>query len=262
MHSIKTRLAEGKQVNIFSVGAIPSFKIIEMVAMAGGYHGIWIDEEHAALVQRDIEILALACRSAGLDSYVRLAAMDYATVMRPMEAGVGGIMAAQVRSVAEVKQIVSWAKFPPIGSRGVNPSNYEGAYGTRSLPDIVQLGNRDRWLAVQIETVEALDVVEDISLVDGLDHLFVGPADLSVALGVPGQYLHQDCKDALSRVSQAVKRAGKSWGILVRSPEHAAFCKSLGCQLFAYGNELAAINLGLKAIKSNYDALFSSDSDC
>lgn len=252
MHSIKQRLADGLHVNIFSVGAIPSFKIIEMVAMAQGYHGIWIDEEHAALTQKDIELLALVCRSVGLDSYVRIAPINYAAVMRPMEAGVGGVMAAQVRSLDEVKQIVDWAKFPPLGHRGLNPSNFEGAYATRSLPEIVEKSNRDRWLAVQIETCEALDVVEQIALVPGLDHLFVGPADLSVALGVPGQYLHEDCKAALHRVSQAVKSAGKSWGILVRSPEHAEFCRSLNCQLFAYGNELAAINLGLKAIKNNY----------
>jgi 4-hydroxy-2-oxoheptanedioate aldolase len=253
MHSIKQRLGEGQEVNIFSVGAIPSPKIIEMVAMIGGYHGIWIDEEHAALTQRDFELLALACRAVGLDSYVRLAPVHYATIMRPMEAGVGGIMAAQVRSVAEVQQIVNWAKFPPVGQRGLNPSNFEGGYATRSLAEIVECGNRDRWLSVQIETVEALDCVDEIAQVAGIDHLFVGPADLSVALGVPGQFLHEKCKSALARVSSACQQAGKSWGILVRSPEHAQFCRSLGCQLFAFANELAAFIQGLKAIQSTYD---------
>jgi 2-keto-3-deoxy-L-rhamnonate aldolase RhmA len=171
-----------------------------------------------------------------------------------MEAGVGGIMAAQVRSVDEVRQVVNWAKFPPLGQRGLNPSNFEGGYGTRSLSEIVESCNRDRWLSVQIETVEALEQVQEIAQVEGIDHLFVGPADLSVALGVPGQYMHEKCKSSLARVSQACKQAGKSWGILVRSPEHADFCKSLGCQLFAFANDLAAINQGLKAIQNNYAA--------
>ncbi len=156
MHSIKNRLSNGDEVHVFSIGAIPSPKLIEIAAMTGGYHAVWIDEEHAALSQRDIELLALACRSVGLDCYVRVAPVNYAVVMRPMEAGVGGVMAAQVRSVDEVQQIVDWAKFPPRGLRGINPSNFEGNYTTRSLPEIIEHGNRDRWLSVQIETLKLL----------------------------------------------------------------------------------------------------------
>jgi 4-hydroxy-2-oxoheptanedioate aldolase len=236
---IKTRLAAGQQVNIFSVGAIPSPKLIELVALVGGYHGIWIDEEHAALSQAQIEVLAIACRSVGLDSYVRVAPVNYAAVMRPMEAGVGGVMAAQIRSAEEARQIVRWAKFPPLGARGSNASNYEGRYGTCVLGEHAVACNRDRWLSMQIETAEALSVVDEIAAVEGVDHLFVGPADLSVALGVPGEYMHAKCVDAIRRVADAVGAAGKSWGILVRSAEHAECCRSLGCRLFEASNRRA-----------------------
>jgi 2-dehydro-3-deoxyglucarate aldolase/4-hydroxy-2-oxoheptanedioate aldolase len=200
----------------------------------------------------------MACRSVGLDSYVRLAPVNYAAVMRPMESGVGGIMAAQVRSVGEVRQVVDWAKFPPIGHRGINTGNYEGGYGIRSLADHVETTNRDRWLSVQIETLEALEAVEEIARVEGVDHLFVGPADLSVALGVPGQFLHAKCVEALSRVSRAVKSVGKSWGILVRGAEHAATCRELGCQLFAFGNDLAVAQAGFVSLRKTYQAFFPS----
>jgi 2-keto-3-deoxy-L-rhamnonate aldolase RhmA len=125
------------------------------------------------------------------------------------------------------------------------------------LAEIVESSNRDRWLSVQIETLEALQSVEQIAQVAGVDHLFVGPADLSVALGVPGQFLHEKCKSALSDVSNACQKSGKSWGVLVRSPEHALFCKSLGCQLFAFANELSAFMQGLKAIQSTYTSFLS-----
>ncbi len=94
--------------------------------------------------------------------------------------------------------------------------------------------------------IEALACVEEIAKVDGVDHLFVGPADLSVALGVPGEYLHGKCKEALTRVSQAVKEAGKTWGILARGPEHAKYCRSLGCKLFAFGNDLGVASKASK----------------
>ena len=255
-HSIKGRLARGEAVNIFSVGAIPSPKLIEMVALVGGFHGIWIDEEHAALGLQQIELLTLACRAAGLDSYVRLAPVNYAAVMRPMEAGAGGIMAAQIRGVDEARQIVRWAKFPPLGERGLNPSNCEGGYTTIPLPRLVESCNRDRWLSVQIETLSALDEVDQIAAVEGIDHLFVGPADLSLALGVPGEFLHPKCKEALIRVSRAADAAGKSWGILVRGAEHATFCRDHGCQLFAYGNELSTFIAGLRSLRGNYDGFF------
>lgn len=256
METIKERLAAGKEVNIFAIGAIPSPKIIEIVAMSGGYHGVWIDEEHAALTQEQIELLALACRSVGLDSYVRLAPVHYAAMMRPMEAGVGGVMAAQVRSVEEVRQVVTWAKFPPLGQRGINVSNYEGDYGTRSLAKHIEIVGRDRWLSVQIETLEALEQVEEIAAVEGVDHLFVGPADLSVALGVPGEFLHAKCLSALERVGRSVKKVGKSWGILARGAEHAARCRELGCQLFAFGTDLAIAHQGLRAFRETYRDFF------
>lgn len=258
--SIKSRLAAGKNVNVFSIGAIPSPKLVELIAAVGGYHAVWIDEEHAAVTQQQIEMLALACRGVGLDSYVRVAPVHYAAVMRPMEAGVGGVMAAQVRSLDEARRIVRWAKFPPLGERGANASNFEGGYGTRPLDCHVVDCNRDRWLSLQIETREALECVDELAALEGVDNLFVGPADLSVALGVPGEFMHEKCLDALSRVSQAVAACGKSWGILVRNAEHAETARRLGCRFFAYSNELKAFALGLSAIRQSYEDFFASQS--
>lgn len=256
METIKGRLAAGKMVRVLAVGAIPSFKIIEMAARHGGYHAVWIDQEHAALTQDQIEVLALGCRAAGLDSYVRLAPTDYAAVMRPMESGVGGIMAAQVRSAAEVRQVVRWAKFPPLGVRGVNTSNCEGAYATRGLAEFVGATNRERWLSIQIETTEALEEVEEIAATSGVDHLFVGPADLSVCLGVPGEFLHPKCVTALERVAKATHSAGKTWGILARGAEHARVCRDLGCLFFAFASDLSLVQLGLEATRGQYGSLF------
>lgn len=252
--SIKARLAAGQPVHILNIGAVPSPKVIEIAAASGGYHGVWIDQEHAALTQAQIEILVLACRSVGLDSYVRLAPTDYATVMRPMETGAGGIMAAQIRTVEEVRQLVRWAKFPPLGHRGLNLSNFEGGYTTRAPAEFVASANRDRWLSVQIETAEALEGAGDIARVEGIDHLFVGPADLSLALGVPGEYLHPRCVAALEKVAQAAQDAGKTWGILARGAEHAELCRRLGCLLFAFASDLSVLQLGFRQTKALYRA--------
>lgn len=256
--SIKERLAAGQMVRVFSVGQIASPKWIEIAALHGGYHAVWIDQEHAGLTQSRIEILTLACRSVGLDAYVRVAPTDYATLMRPMEAG-AGVMAAQLRTVAEAKQVVAWSRFPPLGIRGLNLSNHEGRYALAAPAEHVERSNRERWVAVQIETREAVECVDEIAAIEGIDHLFVGPADLSLSLGVPGEYLHERCVAALERVSQAAQATGKSWGALVLSKTHADTCRALGCQLFAFASDLSLIHRGFQATRNLFDDFFHQD---
>lgn len=258
-HSIKERLAQGKLVRVLGVGTLASPKFIEICALHGGYHGVWIDQEHAGLTQSQIEVLTLACRATGLDSFVRLAPTDYATVMRPMESGASGIMAAQVHSVDDVRRVIEWAKYPPIGCRGLNFSNYEGGWAGRDPAEFVVESNRERWLAIQIETLGALADVDQIAAMEHVDHLFVGPADLSLSLGVPGQYLHPKCVAALQQVSNAVKKHGKTWGILPRGAEHAARCAELGCLLFAFATDLGCVNLGFKASREVYADFFDGE---
>src|SRR3954452_3462835 len=98
---LKQRLQQGKLVRVFYVGQICHPKLVEIVGHAGGFDAVWFDHEHCGLSIGQIEELARAARGAGLDSFVRLYAADYASVMRPLEAGAGGLMAAQVKSAAE-----------------------------------------------------------------------------------------------------------------------------------------------------------------
>src|SRR5262245_62687460 len=98
---IKQLLAEGKVVRVFGLGQLCNPKIVEMIGFAGGWDAVWLDQEHTGITIGQIEECARAARGVGLDSFVRLAATDYATVMRPLEAGAGGVMAAQVRNVRE-----------------------------------------------------------------------------------------------------------------------------------------------------------------
>src|SRR5947209_6567992 len=132
---LKKLLADKKLVRVFGLGQLCGPKLVEMVGLAGGYDAVWFDQEHAGLSVAQLEQAALAARSCGLNSFVRLAPTDYATVMRPLEAGAGGIMAAQVRSARQAEEVVQWAKFHPRGLRGVNGAGFDGRYGTVPLKD-------------------------------------------------------------------------------------------------------------------------------
>jgi 2-dehydro-3-deoxyglucarate aldolase/4-hydroxy-2-oxoheptanedioate aldolase len=239
------------------LGSLPNPKLVEVAGLIGDLHGIWIDQEHSAIPHQQLELLLMACRAAGLDAFVRVPPTDYATVMRPMEAGASGVMAAMIRSVAQVHEVVQWAKYPPAGTRGLFQANYEAAYGTIDAAQHVANANRERWLAIQIETPEAVECVEAIAAVPEVDWLFVGPSDLACTLGVPGQVLHPKSVAATARVAAACKAARKPWGTLVRSSEHASKCLELGCQLFSLVGDMDLVHRGFQATKKMFAELYA-----
>lgn len=252
---IKERLSAGKIVRAMHIVGYATPKVVELVTTLGNMHGVWLDQEHAAIPHTQLELMAMACRASGKDVFARVPPTDYATVMRPYEAGCSGVMIAQVRTLEEVEQAVEWAKYPPIGTRGMFAVNAETRFGEIDMPTQVATANRDRWLAIQIETPESVEIADQIAATKGVDWLFVGPADLSVTLGVPGEFLHPKCVDALKRVGAATKKAGKAWGTLSRDIEHMQKCRELGCQFFSIYGDIDLLRVGLRTLEDKFKEL-------
>ncbi len=256
MPRIKQLLAEGKVVRGFAVGQLFSPKLIEIVGEHGGFDALWLDAEHAGLSMRDVELAVMAARGYALDHFVRLPATDYASVMRPLEAGAGGLMFSMVRSAEEAEKAVRWAKFWPRGERGLNGGNRDGRYGLDPLADYMARVNSELFLGVQIETAEALESVAEIAAVPDVDLLFVGPSDLSQVLGVPGQFEHPRCLAAIERLARACADAGKPWGVFSRGPEYAQRMRELGCKLFILASDLQAVHGGLRLAREKNPGFF------
>ena len=254
--TLKQKMAEGQEVRVMAVSAFPSPKLIEVAGKFGELDGVWIDQEHSGLPNQELELLLMACRAAGLDAFARLAPTDYATVMRPMEGGASGVMMAQVRSVPEVEKLVRWMKYHPEGERGLFLGSYEAEFGAKPAPQHVADSNRDRWTVIQIETAEAVECVEGIAAVEGVDCLFVGPSDLSNNLGKPGNPMDPHVLAAIERIAAAAKANGKPWGVLSKTEEFALKCRELGCQLFSIAGDLDYISRGIAATKSQFPAFF------
>jgi 2-dehydro-3-deoxyglucarate aldolase/4-hydroxy-2-oxoheptanedioate aldolase len=227
-----------------------------MLGMSGGFDGFWIDAEHAGFSATEMEIAAMAGRCVGLDSFVRIPPTDYAAVTRCLESGVSGVMAAQIHSAAHAEEFVRWCKFAPRGCRGLNTGGFDGGFGSLPAAEFVAQANRENFVAIQIETRGALEECDAIAAIDAVDHLFVGPADLSLMLGVPGNFLHPDCVAAVERVAAACRRHGKSWGAVTPTPEHAALCAEKGCQMISLTNDVRLVNAGIKAVKGAFGAFF------
>ena len=257
--SVKEKLASGGIVRVLNLGSLTNHpRFIEYAGLAGGFDAVWIDQEHNPVSQRDIELALMACRAGGIEAFARVPPTDYGTVMRPMEAGCFGVMIAQIRTLEEVEQAVQWAKYPPVGIRGLYGTHAEARYGAVPVKEVVASGNRDKWVCLQIETAESVEIADQIAALDGVDSLFVGPNDLSLALGVPGEFMHPKCIDALEKISSATAAAGKSWGVLSTGPDHAAKCRELGCQLFSIASEADMYKRALREVREDYADLFDA----
>jgi 4-hydroxy-2-oxoheptanedioate aldolase len=253
---LKERLRDGKLVRVFCLGQMCNPKMLEMVALHGGYDAVWLDQEHCALTLTQLEDATRAARACSMDTFVRLAPTDYATVMRPLEAGAGGIMAAQVRNARQTEEIVRWAKFHPRGIRGINNSGPDGRYGMVPLGEYLRTANANTFIAVQIENVEALEDVEQIAAVKDLDMLFVGPADLSQSMGIPADWEHPRHWQAIERVARAARAHGVDWAILPLNLAYARRCLELGCKMLSLGMDVWVVQRGLKAFQDEYGEFF------
>jgi 4-hydroxy-2-oxoheptanedioate aldolase len=260
MPRIKDALAKGEIVRLFGVGQLCSPKLVEFVGENGGFDGLWIDAEHGGLGMRDFELTTMAARAYGLDHFVRLPATDYASIMRPLEAGANGVMVSMVQTAKEADQAVRWAKFFPRGERGMNGGNRDGRYGLTPLPEYVRQANENTFVGIQIETPSALAQVAEIASVPDVDLIFVGPADLSQVLGVPGDFENPKCLKAIEGIAQACKEAGKPWGIVPRGNEYAERMRGWGCQMFVLGFDVHAVHAGIRAIKERYRGFFGETS--
>jgi 2-dehydro-3-deoxyglucarate aldolase/4-hydroxy-2-oxoheptanedioate aldolase len=249
---LKTLLREGRPLRLYALGQLCHPKLIELIGCLGGFDAMWLDQEHVGLTIGQIEDATRAARAAGIDTFVRLAATDYATVMRPLEAGAGGVMAAMVRSAREVQDIVRWARFHPQGLRGVNGSGIDGRFSTISMRDYFQQSNERIVVGIQIEHIDAVNDVEAIAAVAGVDFLFIGPGDLSQSMGIPGQWEHPDTWAAIERVAGVCKDRGMPWGILPLGAAHARRCLDLGCRMFSIGLDVWMVRDGVRATLEAY----------
>jgi 2-dehydro-3-deoxyglucarate aldolase/4-hydroxy-2-oxoheptanedioate aldolase len=258
MSRFRELLAAGEVVRVFALGRILHPVTIDLFGLAGGFHGFWLDQEHCGLTYHEIELAAACARANNFDCFVRMAPSDYSLVTQNLEAGAGGVMAAQIRSAAHAEQFVTWAKFAPRGMRGLNTSGRDAHYTHKSQQQFAADANRDQFVAIQIETLGALEEVDAIAAIDAVDLLFVGPSDLSQSLGILGQFSHPRLLEALDCVAAACRKHGKHWGTVAPNPEYTMRCYGKGCRMLSLGADVLALRQGIEVAKTQYRDLFQA----
>ena len=259
MNKLRDLYAEGKPAigTFFSTGN-PSY--MECL----GYTGldfVVIDTEHGPFDTMDMQDLIRAAESVGLVPIVRIADVTHKEIQRAADCGAQGIIIPCLRSIDDFKKAVDLAKYTPVGNRGFIKGRGAGfgnaAWTEGPLEEYFRKSNEKFMVIPQCETVEALEQIEDITRIDGLDAIFIGPYDLSTCMGIPGQFDNPALIEARRRVLKACQAAGKPCYILSMTPPEAAaligegydgVAHSLDFILFteAYKKEVAAIRGNLK----------------
>lgn len=253
----KEILARNELCRVFALGRMLNPVTVDLFGLAGGFDGCWLDQEHVGLTYRDVQWAAIACRANDFDCFVRMAPTNYAEVTQNLEAGAGGVMAAQIRDAAQAEEFVQWAKFAPRGWRGMNTSGRDAHYTHLPQAEFAARANREHFLAIQIETVTAVQDAEKIAAIDGVDLLFLGPADLSQAFGVQGDKNHPKVWEAYAHVAAACKKHGKHWGTVPADPEFADRCYEMGCRMLSVAGDVNTYRQGIAAVKAAYASQFA-----
>lgn len=252
----REKLAKNELCRVFQTGRIASPAVIDLYGFAGGFDGFWFDQEHCGLTYQQMEMAALAARANGFDALVRMAPTGYNVVTQAFESGCGGVMAARIESVAQAEEYVQWAKFAPRGNRGMNTSGYDAKYTHMQQLEFAEKANKETFVAIQIEMLGALYDCDAIAAIEGVDLLFIGPADLSQSLGVQGQRNHPKVWEGIEAVAKACKKHGKHWGVVPLDPPYADRCFELGCRMITFGNDVGAMRMGIAAITKAYESTY------
>ena len=214
-----------------------------------GVDWLLIDLEHGTATESDV-LPMLQAAGAHVPVLVRVESGERIRIGRVLDLGADGVMVPQVHSADQARRVAGWMRTQPGGERGIALFTRGMRFGAVGH-DGVARRHADLLTIVQIESRAALDEVEAIAAVDGIDVLFVGPTDLSHALGIPGRLEDPAFAAALERVSRAARSAGKAAGAQLRSAEDVGRYTAEGYTLLGLSSEAATLD---RALRSTLDS--------
>jgi len=227
---IKQALRAGKTANgLFVKSTDP---VIAEILATAGIDFVACDAEHGASSIREIEGFCRAMESRGGTPFVRVATGDRATLLRTFDAGCLGVHVPWVETAEQARLAVEHVKYQPLGRRGLAGTRVS-QYGQHvDLVDYMAHANEQTLICAQIESGEGVANVEAIAAVPGIDVVFVGPTDLSNAIGRPLQFEHPELLRMIERVLAAASAHHKTFGIFVRDAAEAAHWQAKGARYF------------------------------
>jgi 4-hydroxy-2-oxoheptanedioate aldolase len=251
MKNLKKRIQQGETVNGCWLN-LGSSLTAEIVGSAG-FDWLLIDLEHGAGNEKDVLSQLQALESSTAAALVRIESGEKQRIHRVLDLGVEGIMCPHIDTADEARAVVTGMRYPPHGSRGIARMVRASGYG-KNLAEYSATANDTIVGIAQIESPEALKHVDEIAAVDGIDVLFIGPADLSISLGIFGKFDHPLFLDGVKKTIDAAQKAGKASGILLANPDDYTKYYNMGMRVIACGGDSTFVAEGARNMVAKLNA--------
>jgi 4-hydroxy-2-oxoheptanedioate aldolase len=240
INQTRERLSRGETVLGCGLQCYRSAEIPRTFA-AAGFDYVFIDMEHGSFDLETVQDMIRSSADAGITPIVRVAELLYSLVARLLDAGAQGIILPRVEDPKLLAEALSWMRFPPQGKRGygVNPTMVR--YEARSFPEIIEHQNLNTLAVVQFETRTAMERADELLSLPGVNIAMVGPADLSISLGVPGQFEHPQVVSTIDALIAQCNRHGVVPGIQTRGTAMSKFWAERGMRFIGTSGEHALL---------------------
>lgn len=236
----KDKLMRGETVYGCAVQHFRSAEVPRVLA-AAGFDYVFLDAEHTGFDLETLHDMVSASAQAGITPLVRPGELLYSLIARVLDIGAQGVIFPRVECPKLLAEAISWTRFPPRGKRGFGIMAPVLDYEKRSLPEIMEHLDANTLVVVQFETQTAIERCEELLAVPGVDVAMIGPSDLSISLGVPGQFDSPVLAEAVGRLIEACVRHGVVPGIQCRNAEHGLRWMERGMRLVGVGSELSLL---------------------
>lgn len=215
------------------------------ILKSAGCDFVLFDLEHSGFHFETVKSVLRYFEAADLPAIVRVPSKEYHHIARAMDMGAEGLMLPMVGNVEEARHILDSMKYHPAGKRGVALQVAHDRYRPGSVADKFIAANRRTTLFAQIETAEGVENADALAALDGVDCLWVGHFDLSVSLGIPGQFDNKIFTDAIARVAKATKKHKKSLGRLVPTVKDGIAVNKVGFDFICYSGDVWVLHNAL-----------------
>lgn len=243
------KLRRGEVVSCFKTNLADS-RVVEIAAMTG-FDCIWTDMEHVPNDFSAIEKQILASKAYNADIVVRVSRGGYSDYIRALEMDASGIMVPHMMNVEDAKSVVRMTRFHPIGRRPLDGGNADGGFCNIELKEYMEQANNQRFVMVQIEDPEAMEDLEAIASLDGIDVIFFGPGDFSQGIGTPGQWNNPELVRTREIIAKTAIAHGKFAGT-VGSVENLEELVSLGYRFINVSADVIGLSRYCSGIVSNF----------
>lgn len=221
---------------------------IVMAVKAAGLDFFFIDSEHARTGFDDIQNFVRVAKSAGVAPLVRVPQAEYFFLARTLDVGAMGVINPRTESVEEVRKIVSCMKFPPKGRRGYGLRSIVTDLDFKGAAAEMQSADEESMVVIQMETQPCVDAIYEMVAVEGVDATMVGPFDLSVSLGIPGDFENPIFWRAFDRMVDACNKVGVAPGVHFGNTRMLQRAREHGARFLVCGTDMSVLLNGFKAM--------------